>query len=161
MYLKAGYPRTPFEKFYELLQDVLFDIESDNISLCHVDAQLPWNDSCAFSQWQADLKDRTVAVWSQLQRGRKLWFVASGRRSSSWFVGSYRRDTLTWAGELNRKWPERPQCHVQLPGEVIYLSPDCAHCVLSPEASTLLSFHIEFPDVLLYSRTETALENSA
>ena len=83
-------------------------ISNRAINLCHVgDAQLLWNDSCAFSQWHADLKDRTVAVWSQLQRGRKLWFVALGRRSLSWFVGSYRRDLLTWAGELKRKWPER------------------------------------------------------
>ena len=159
VYLKAGYPRTPVERFYQLLQDVLFDIEPGNKSLCHVgDAQLLWNDSCAFSQWHADLKDRTVAVWSQLQRGRKLWFVAPGRRSLSWFVGSYRRDLLTWAGELKRKWPERLQCHVQLPGEVIYLPPGCAHCVLSPEASTLLSFHIELPEVILYPRTEAALK---
>ena len=103
VYLKAGYPRTPVEKFYQLLKDVLFDIEPGNKSLCHVgDAQRLWNYSCAFSQWHADSKDRTVAVCSQLKRGRKLWFVASGRRSLSWFVGSYRQDILTWAGELKK-----------------------------------------------------------
>ena len=41
VYLKAGYPHTPVEKFYQLLQDVLFDIEPDKKSFCHVgDAQL-------------------------------------------------------------------------------------------------------------------------
>ena len=154
VYLKAGYPRTPVEKFYQLL----FDAKQDKKSLHHVaDAHILWNDSCAFSQCHADLKERTVAVWAQLQRGRKLWF--SGSRNLSWFVGSHRPEILTWAGELKRKWCERLQCHIQLPRKVIYLPPGCAHCVLSYEASTLLAFHIELPNVTLYPRTEAALKS--
>ncbi len=93
----------------------------------------------------------------QLQRGRKIWFVANGRRNLTWFLRSRRRDLVTWAGEVERGIPDGVFCHVQRVGDAVYLPPGCAHAVFASEPSTLLSFHIALPESLLGPRTQAAL----
>ena len=90
VYLKSGYPlnaAVDATSYVRLLQDVLFDVSMVNDAGCELgEPHLSWNDGPAFTRWHADILPLTVAVWAQLQRGQKMWWVAPGRRNHSWFM---------------------------------------------------------------------------
>ena len=78
--LKGGLQKNIEDDYFHALKDILFDIDNAKGAQCQlVDAQLMWNSGLSFSQWHADKRPRASAAWSQLQHGRKLWFVASGQ----------------------------------------------------------------------------------
>ena len=159
VFLKAGYPRNSEDAYFEALQDIAFDIDAARKNQCQlIDAQLMWNSGWSFSQWHADLRPRTRAAWSQLQHGRKLWFVASGQRNLQNLLRVKKRDILTWAGEVKRRLPRGVMCCIQMPGEVIYLPPGCAHCVASTEQSSLFTVDVSVDDPTETSRTQALLK---
>ena len=147
VFLKGEYPRNDKADYFQALQDISFDIDAAKRSQCQlVDAQLMWNSGLSFSQWHADLRPRSRASWSQLQHGRKLWFVANGQRNLVDLLRSTKRDDLTWASTVKRRLPRGVMCCVQRPGEVIYLPPGCAHCVASTVQSSLLTVDVSIDD---------------
>ena len=141
------------------MQDISFGYDAAKRTRCQlVDAQLIWNNGLSFSQWHADLRPRARASWSQLQHGRKLWFVANGQRNLVDLLRSTKRDVLPGAGKVKRRLPRGVMCCVQMPGEVIYLPPDCAHCVASTEQSSLLTVDVSIDDNTETSRTQALLK---
>ena len=97
VFLKGGYPKNHEADYFQALQDISFDVDAAKRTQCQlVDAQLMWNSGLSFSQWHADLRPRARASWSQLQHGRKLWFVASGQRNLVDLLRSTKRDILTF-----------------------------------------------------------------
>ena len=139
VFLKGGCPRNNEDAYFQALQDFSFDIDAAKRTQCLlVDTQLMRNDGLSFSQRHADLRPRARTAWSQLQHGRKLWFVTSGQRNLVELLRSTKGDILTWAGKVKRRLARGVMCCVQRPGEVIYLPPGCAHCSTFFQLSSLL-----------------------
>ena len=140
-FVKQCYPKGVLEvdsyTYYDLVEPHC--VRAPNV--VH-DPQLYFTTGKAFTGWHFDASPNVLPVFSQLQQGRKLWWLATNRRSSRSLQGRKTpHSLLEWADEVSSRFPADVVWWIQEVDDVIYVPWGVAHQVWSLEQTSMITFN--------------------